>query len=91
MSSVSDQRVLFLLLGGVGAAALLQGFWDTPGDLPSPRKEACRCEQDLNVRQIATGDQVVRCNAEFCCLGAYLDGLAEAPDGPILHRRYEVG
>ncbi len=23
--------------------------------------------------------------------GAYLDGLAEAPDGPILHRRDEVG
>lgn len=24
-------------------------------------------------------------------LGCYLDGLAEAPDGPILHRRNEVG
>lgn len=40
-SSVSDHRVLFLLLGGVGVAALLQGFWGTPGALPSPRKEAC--------------------------------------------------
>lgn len=40
MSSVSDHSVLFLLLGGVGAAALLQGFWGAPGDLPSPRKEA---------------------------------------------------
>lgn len=91
MSSVSDHRVLFLLLGGVGTAALLQGFWDAPGDLPSPRKEACRWEEALNIRQVATGVQVVWCNEEFCCLGAYLDGLAEAPDGPILHRRYEVG
>lgn len=39
LSSVSDHSVLFLLLGGVGTAALLQGFWGAPGDLPSPRKE----------------------------------------------------
>lgn len=44
-SSVSDHSVLFLLFGGVGAAALLQGFWGTPGDLPSPRNEACRWER----------------------------------------------
>lgn len=43
-SSVSDHSVLFLLFGGVGAAALLQGFWGTPGDLPSPLNEACRWE-----------------------------------------------
>ena len=37
---VSDQRVLFLLLGGVGATAALQHtFWGPPGDLPSPRKD----------------------------------------------------
>lgn len=40
-SSVSDHSMLFLLLGGVGAGALLQGLWGTPGDLPSPRNEAC--------------------------------------------------
>lgn len=41
-SSVSDHSMLFLLLGGVGAVGLLQGFWGTPGALPSPRKEAWR-------------------------------------------------
>ncbi len=44
MSSVSDHSMLFLRFGGVGAAALLQGFWGMPGDLPSPRNEACRRE-----------------------------------------------
>lgn len=45
MSSVSDHSVLFLRLGGVGAAALLHGFWSPPGILPSPRREACRRER----------------------------------------------
>lgn len=47
MSRVSDHRVLFLLFGGVGAAALLHGFWGPPGVLPSPRSEACGCERGL--------------------------------------------
>lgn len=41
-SKVSDHSVLLRLLGGVGAAALLHGFWGTPGvlpPLPSPRKD----------------------------------------------------
>lgn len=45
MSSISDHRVLFLLLGGVGAAALPHAFWGAPGNLPSPRSEAYRREK----------------------------------------------
>lgn len=40
MSSISDHSVLFLLLGGVGAAVLPDAFWGLPGNLPSPRNEA---------------------------------------------------
>lgn len=105
MSSVSDHSVLFLLLGGVGAAALLQGFWGTPGDLPSPRNEACRseggsprCQTCCNWKPSCVVQQseqqrwsLLRVPFLWDATGAYLDGLAEAPDGPILHRRDEVG
>lgn len=37
-SNISDQRTLFLLLGGVGAADLLHDFWAQPGDLLSLRR-----------------------------------------------------
>lgn len=37
-SNISDQRTLFLLLGGVGAADLLHDFWAQLGDLLSLRR-----------------------------------------------------
>lgn len=37
-SNISDQRTLFLLLGGVGAADLLHDFWVQLGDLLSLRR-----------------------------------------------------
>lgn len=90
-SIVSDHRVLFLLLGGVGA--LLQGFWGTLGDLPSPRKEAYMQTRiplsgmfvrSLNSRSyLHTGYHSVNPNP-------YLQALAKSPNGPILNRRDET-
>lgn len=82
-SRVSDHSVLFLLFGGVGAAALLQGFWGAPGDLPSLLKEAWTEEGRQTRPNGTTGSARAH--------RAHLDGLAEAPDGPILHRGDEVG
>lgn len=83
--------MLFLLLGGVGAAALLQGFWGTPGNLPSPRKEAFR-EKDHMSDMLTEMSLSPQCAVFLLdAVSAYLDGLAEAPDGPILYRRNEVG
>jgi len=94
-SCVSDHSALFLLLGGVGAAALLQGLWGALGDLPSPRKEAWRWGKRSSQM---TKSQARQSREEAWPPvpwgrhgGAYLDGLAEAPHGPILHRRDEVG
>lgn len=56
-SRVSDQSVLLRLLGGVGAAALLQGFcWGTPGDRPSPRNEAWRVWPKRRTAPFFTGE-----------------------------------
>lgn len=49
VSNVSDQRTLFLLFGGVGAADLLHDFWEQPGDLLSLRRvNDCRDSKNNN-------------------------------------------
>lgn len=56
-SRVSDHSVLLRRLGGVGAAALLQGFcWGTPGDRPSPRNEAWRVWPKRRTAPFFTGE-----------------------------------
>lgn len=92
MSNVSDHKVLFLLLGGVGAAALLQGFWGMPGNLPSPQKEAFR-KKEHHMSDTLKGMSLSPQCAVFPldAVSAYLDGLGEAPEDPILYRRNEVG
>lgn len=87
--------MLFLLLGGVGATALLQGFWAMPGDLPSPRKEMDCGGGDKGplptMPQAPCNRTICRVCVRACVCGAHLDGLSETPDSPIPDGGDQVG